>query len=394
MDAKHFLAMISDKYLTDLKKMQYKYSVADVSEMVELMKSTLFKSLDIHDFQGSPFVYLDSVDGIQLDAVKLLSARKSNGLFGLKAMEDEIFSTLAIENIESSRASIRKILKGYAPLDDKEKRIYGMKMALEFIADPGNKITSENIHHLYQTAVGAFLEKDYQLMPDQSYRHDSVYVVGGNNLLDGDVEHAGLPYQQLPEYMERLIEFINRQDGMNELLKGAVIHFYLAYLHPYFDGNGRMARFLHLWYLIREGFPGTLFIPFSINIEKSKKAYYNAFMLIEKNAGISGLIDVTPFLHYFVHRIYDQLTIDSSSPDIMSSYQQALADGRITEKEAKLWRFVLTSYGNGEFSTKQLEKEFGDAAYATIRSFVMKFEGLELLRSQKYGSRVKYQVKT
>ena len=43
-------------------------------------------------------------------------------------------------------------------------------------------------------------------------------------------------------------------------------------------------------------------------------------------------------------------------------------------------------------STKQLEKDFGNAAYATIRSFVLKFEKLGLLKSTQYGNRVKYAV--
>ena len=42
--------------------------------------------------------------------------------------------------------------------------------------------------------------------------------------------------------------------------------------------------------------------------------------------------------------------------------------------------------------TKQLEKDFGNAAYATIRGFVLKFEELGLLRTIKYGNRNKYQV--
>ncbi|WP_373163579.1 hypothetical protein [Agathobaculum sp. Marseille-P7918] len=74
------------------------------------------------------------------------------------------------------------------------------------------------------------------------------------------------------------------------------------------------------------------------------------------------------------------------------TFQNALAQGDVTEKEQALWQFLLTSYGNGQFSTKQLEKDFGNAAYATIRGFVLKFENLGLLRSAKYGNRIKYQI--
>ena len=51
------------------------------------------------------------------------------------------------------------------------------------------------------------------------------------------------------------------------------------------------------------------------------------------------------------------------------------------------------SFGDAEFSTTQLVKDFGDAAYATIRSFVLKFEKLGLIKSTQYGNRMKYAVR-
>ena len=77
----------------------------------------------------------------------------------------------------------------------------------------------------------------------------------------------------------------------------------------------------------------------------------------------------------------------------LAVYDDAVKKGKITEKESMLWKFVLSYYGLNEFSTKQLEKDFGDAAYATIRSFVLKFEKLGILASTHYGPRAKYKVK-
>ena len=74
-------------------------------------------------------------------------------------------------------------------------------------------------------------------------------------------------------------------------------------------------------------------------------------------------------------------------------FKQALEKGEVTVKEEQLWQFVVTNYGTSSFSTKQLEKDFGNAAYATIRAFVLKFEKLGLLLSQSYGNRVKYKIK-
>ncbi|MGN0573587.1 MAG: hypothetical protein ACI4IX_06575 [Acutalibacteraceae bacterium] len=53
---------------------------------------------------------------------------------------------------------------------------------------------------------------------------------------------------------------------------------------------------------------------------------------------------------------------------------------------------MVSCYGTDKFSTKQLEKDFGNAAYATIRSFVLKLERLGLLTAVKCGTRTKYKV--
>lgn len=213
-----------------------------------------------------------------------------------------------------------------------------------------------------------------------------MYVVGSK------VEHTGLPWQQLPERMGELVRFIHEESDSNDLLKAALIHFYVAYLHPYFDGNGRMARLMHLWYLVQQGYSSALFVPLSEYVNKSRKGYYDAYTLAEENAHISGVLDVTPFLVYFIENVYHKLNGVLPARRTTEAFQAALSQGQVTEKEKALWSFVLSAYGEAEFSTKQLEKDFGNAAYATIRSFVLKFEQLGLLTSTRYGNRVKYRV--
>ena len=76
--------------------------------------------------------------------------------------------------------------------------------------------------------------------------------------------------------------------------------------------------------------------------------------------------------------MYNKLDGFGPQPDILEVFGRALEGGAITAKEKELWNFVLSAYGTGEFSTKQLERDFGNAAYATIRGFVMKFADLGL----------------
>ena len=389
MDGAKFAKMLSDKHLFELDRMEYKYSVSSVKEFIGLLRQNLAQPLPLADFFSDELFYLPNLAQISTNGMKqLLSVPASNQSFGLQAMTEEIHATFQIESIRSSRNSIRHILNGYAPRNEEESRIYGMKRGLDFIADRQNAITEENLHQLYQISSGDYLPDEDRLLPDHFYRHDHVYVVGGEE------SREGLPAQQLPDAMKRLVDFTNAKDGINELHKAAILHFAFAYYHPYFDGNGRTARLLHLWYLVQQGYPAALFTPFSRYIAESKAAYYKAYDRVEKNALISGYTDVTPFLSYFCNEVYNRLQVDVIPPQAdLRVYQTALANGKITEKERLLWEYVLSAYGTEEFTTKQLEKDFRNAAYATIRTFVMKFHEMGLLAARKAGNRVYYKVR-
>lgn len=384
MDIKVFTKMLKDKHFTDYRQMKYKYS-EDFNAFLQTLDELYYKALPLSDFDGNSIVFIENHAAINQNAVKLL-LQSQDQHYGIKAAEDEIVATSAIESIDFSRDSVRRILKGMAPNDEQENRILGVKHGLEFIADTSNKITEENLYKLYMMTVGEFLSGDDKLLDGNLYRHDTVYVVSDR------VEHSGLDHKKVPEFMKSLIAFINAEDDINDLIKAAIIHFYIAYVHPYFDGNGRMARLVHLWFLIQKGYQSALFIPFSSQIEKSRKAYYDAFTAVEENKNYSGKIDVTPFILYFINNVYNKINEASATVETLTAYEYAVKSGKVTEKETKLWKFVLSCYGTEEFSTKRLEKDFGDAAYATIRGFVLKFEELGLLSSVKYGPRVKYKV--
>ena len=389
MDGAKFAKMLSDKHLFELDRMEYKYSVSSVKEFTGLLRQNFAQPLPLDDFSSDELFYLPNLAQISTNGMKqLLSVPASNQSFGLQAMTEEIHATFQIESIRSSRNSIRHILNGYAPRNEEESRIYGMKRGLDFIADRQNAITEENLHQLYQISSGDYLPDEDRLLPDHFYRNAPVYVIGGEE------SREGLPVQQLPDAMKRLVYFANAKDGINELHKAAILHFAFAYYHPYFDGNGRTARLLHLWYLVQQGYPAALFTPFSHYIAESKSAYYKAYARVEKNALTSGYTDVTPFLSYFCNEVYNRLQVDVIPPQAdLQVYQTALANGKITEKERLLWEYVLSAYGTEEFTTKQLEKDFRNAAYATIRTFVMKFHEMGLLAARKAGNRVYYKVR-
>ncbi|MDD7401577.1 MAG: Fic family protein [Eubacteriales bacterium] len=406
MDVQRFTQILRDPHFCNLKKMQYKYSQADVEACLVELRASHYLPLPLRDFKGQKLVYLPQLVQVKPTSLKLLYSPIAEGQnYSAEAMEEEIFDSLRIENISANRASLRKIVTGSSsqfdpcPAQGQEAEkaqaspalLQGMKEALDLISQPSYKINTQNLHQLYQLAIGPGLSPEKQLPEGSFYRDDEVYVVGNRM---GSHVHRGLAAEKLPSYMADFLAFAQEEDEWDPLLKAAVLHFYLAYLHPYFDGNGRTARLFHLWYLVQAGFPASLFVSFSSYIEASKKAYYQAFQLIEQNQKISGVLDVSPFLTYFVDQVYNRLPQSLPAPRTLDSYQALLRAGQITAKERDLWNFILSFYGFADFSSKELERDFGQAAYATIYKFLKKFTRFQLLIQTDFSSRPRYKVKS
>ena len=267
MDAQKYIEMLRDKHFIDLKKMEYKYSKEDVSEMLKLLYANDGNQLPLTDTGNQPLLYINSMVADTSTAMKSLMRYFGKDDYSLTAIEDEIVSTLSIEQIDTSRESVRNILTGLAPQNEAENRIAGMKKGFEFIADKSNRITAESVRYLYEIMINPFLEdQNDRLSANQLYRTGAVHIVNQTRNIN---VHDGMAHTKLSYHMDELFSFIHTADTMNDLHKAAAIHYYFAYLHPYFDGNGRMARMLHLWYLLQQGYSASLFLPFSSIAQRS-----------------------------------------------------------------------------------------------------------------------------
>ncbi len=110
----------------------------------------------------------------------------------------------------------------------------------------------------------------------------------------GDVWFVPPPAHELPERLARMLEFANNDDPrpfLHPLVRAIVLHFWLAYLHPFVDGNGRMARALFYWQMLRSGYEFAQYLSISGPIDRSRRSYYLAFAYTETDDG-----DLTYFL--------------------------------------------------------------------------------------------------
>jgi Fic family protein len=112
---------------------------------------------------------------------------------------------------------------------------------------------------------------------------------------EGNPIHLPPPAEQLPERMELLCSFANEGDEevpfIHPVMRAILLHFWLAYDHPFVDGNGRTARILFFWLMHARGYWLAEYLPISRFIRKAPAQYARAFMETETDGG-----DTTYFL--------------------------------------------------------------------------------------------------
>jgi len=73
------------------------------------------------------------------------------------------------------------------------------------------------------------------------------------DVIDGEIVHTPPDFNEIPLLMNELLNFFNTNEGqfIHPVIKGCIIHFMIGYIHPFVDGNGRTARALFYWYLLK-----------------------------------------------------------------------------------------------------------------------------------------------
>ena len=196
-------------------------------------------------------------------------------------------------------------------------------------------------------------------------KNNDIYVVDG---ITGFVAHTPPPYTEIDAMIKDLCEFANADDSENfihPIIKGIIIHFVLAYIHPFVDGNGRTARSLFYWYMIKKGYWLTEYMSISRIIYTNKKSYEKAYQYVENDDD-----DLSYFIQY-------HLDVMKKAFDDLKSYLQRKIDEQqnvirfsgilnVNERQRYLIRTIVENKRT-LFTPKELATQFSVTA-KTARS--------------------------
>ncbi|MEK8226622.1 Fic family protein [Oerskovia sp. M15] len=226
--------------------------------------------------------------------------------YAISSLIEEAITSSQLEGAVTSRRVAKEMIRtGRPPVDHSERMIFNNYRAMQRVVELRHQpLTPELILEVHRIVTEGTLDDPRsagRIQDDDTLR---VSVFG-----DGDqVLHRPPPVADLPDRMAALCSFANDDSATTYVppaLRAIMIHFMMGYDHYFEDGNGRTARAIFYWSMLRQGFWLTEFLTISRILKGAPAQYARSFLLTEQDDG-----DLTYFLQYHlevIHRAIDEL---------------------------------------------------------------------------------------
>ena len=214
----------------------------------------------------------------------------------LSFIPEEAFASCTVEGAMSTLPETVKLMNGKAPSDKSERMIKNNINAIKTIIDGDFEFCEESIYKLWKILTDGAC--DNEKIQGERYRKDRVVVADSV----GKIYFEAPECEMIPEMMGQLLKFCETA-ALNPYIKAIVIHYYFVYIHPFCDGNGRLARLLLQNTLIKCGLTKYKGISVTSGVLKNRADYYKSLRQSENEYN-----DITFFILFYLRTILEVLS--------------------------------------------------------------------------------------
>lgn len=312
--------------------------------------------------------------------------------FHVASLIEEAFSSSRLEGAATTRGVAKAMLReGRRPQNKSEKMIWNNYQAMEFIGRHKHEtLTVDMILELHRIVTEDTLDQP-EMAGVLRRMSDSVVVEDA----DGNVLHTPPVAKLLLKRLEQICIFANSPsfgaDGrafIHPVIQAIILHFMIGYDHPFVDGNGRTARALFYWHMVKNGYWLAEYLSISRIIMKAPTQYGRAYLETETDRG-----DLTYFI---LHQLE---TVKRSIGDLIAHLQAKAQE--LVELESQL----LSPGHEQDFNYRQLEvlkqsierpgmiisinehQRANRVTYQTARKDLLDLSGAGMLDQRKIGKK-------
>lgn len=223
-----------------------------------------------------------------------------------------------------------------------------------------------------------------------SFRDGQIYV---QDYVDGEIAHTPPQHEKVVALMEELCKFVNEDKAfIHPIIKASIIHFMIGFIHPFKDGNGRTARALFYWYLLKKDYSLIKSISISRAILDSRIQYDKAFLKTENDDN-----DLTYFIMYSIKSLrvafeslvrYRDKKKEEREKSNLIAYK--LIQKGLHKRQADLIGYLYSKETNRVNISSYSEKH--DIVRQTARKDLNDLEKLGLIEEEKIGRNVYFKL--
>ncbi len=362
---------------------------------LKIRRRNLFKRLPLLDKKGEPFKYLevdpipervhkiDQATGGFIQMPEQITNPYTRDQYYVGSLIQEAITSSQLEGAATTRKVAKEMIRtGRPPRDRSEQMILNNFKTMQQIgklkAEPLSKELVFKIHRMItDKTLGDSSETGRFHRPDER-------IVVGN--MYNEVFHDPPPAEQLEDRITAMCDFANGKTPtgfIHPVIRSIILHFWLAYDHPFIDGNGRAARALFYWSMLQHGFWLFEFISISQIILKAPIKYASAFLYTETDDN-----DLTYFiLHQLevIRRAIDQLHeyIRRRTERLQAVERELRGVATLNYRQRDLISHALR-HPHHKYTIKSHQISH-NVVYQTSRLDLLDLENRGLLNSQKIG---------
>lgn len=306
-------------------------------------------------------------------------------MFIIRGIMEEAIASSQLEGANTTRkAAKRMIVEKRAPSNRSERMIVNNYKAMIEIEDTlhRERLTLDRLFQLHSTLTQDTIDvKDVGRL-----RKDKDKIVVSNES-SGIIYHTAPLEGFLKKEIKRLILYANDEltdpQFVHPVIKAIILHFWIGYLHPFTDGNGRLARIVFYWYLLRKGYWAFSYLPLSRVIKNSAAQYRDAYVYSEQDDN-----DLTYFIDYNVRKIAEcmrdfEIYCKRKASEIRKMSMIASQKDKFNGRQMRLLRY-LHKNPTAATSIKTHATVYG-VTRPTARKDLEELETLGFLTSKKTG---------
>ena len=263
---------------------------------IKLTRNSMKRTLVLTGLDGRPFSYaltdyvLRGMESISRSLSGTIAVSEqvtdpaTRDRYLINSLIEEAITSSQLEGASTSRLVAKEMIRaGRTPRDRSERMIANNYNAMRRVVElKDERFSPETVLELHGIVTEGTMDDSTSVGRLQRPEDDRVVVLDQY----GSVLHRPPPAEELPGRLRRLCSFANGEDGgayLPPVLRAITVHFMIGYDHPFEDGNGRTARALFYWSMIKQGYWLTEFLVISDILRKAPARYARSYLHTEQD---------------------------------------------------------------------------------------------------------------